>query len=307
MSKKKGPFRSGFVSLVGLPNAGKSTLLNALMGSKLAIVSDKPQTTRCGIQGVLHLDGAQVIFLDTPGIHKSDNAFNRKMMEAVREALDERDLIVYVADATRRFSDDHREALAMVKKLETPVFVALNKVDRVRPKEALLPLMAAYREELPRAEVYPISAALGEGLAELQDAIRNAMPKGPEYFPPDHVTDQPERFLAAEVVREKVLAETHQEVPHAVAVLVDRWEETPRLLRIAATVYVERAGQKAIVIGAGGAKLKRVGTQARIELESIFGRKVFLELFVKVQPGWRENTAFLNALDWRSMAGTEEN
>jgi GTP-binding protein Era len=297
--------RSGFVSLLGRPNAGKSTLLNALVGEKLAIVSDKPQTTRTTIQGVATIGGAQVIFVDTPGIHKSTTLFNQRMMETVRAALDERDVLLYVADASAPFSTEDAEAIAALKNLSTPTLLVINKIDRVQDKRKLLPLIEQYKAVREFTEYIPVSALTGEGLDRVRDAIVSRLPEGPAYFPDDHVTDQPERFLATELIREQILGHTRQEVPHAAAVLIDRWEETPKITRIAATIYVERDGQKAIVIGAGGANLKTIGTRARLEMEKMFGRKVFLELFVKVQKDWRENPEFLNAIDWRSMRGGE--
>jgi GTPase len=294
---------SGFVSILGRPNAGKSTLLNALVGIKLAIVADKPQTTRTSVGAVLTTPDAQVVFMDTPGIHRSDTAFNRKMMESVRAALDGRDLLLFLVDATVPFHDRHREAVDMIRKSQTPAFLVLNKIDRLKDKSELLSLIEKYRETYDFAEYLPVSALTGAGLDELKKAIIARMPEGPEYFPPDHLTDQPERFLAGELIREKVLRETRQEVPHSVAVLVDRWEETPRITRIYATIFVEKDGQKAIIIGARGSMLKKIGTLARKEMEALFDRKIYLELFVKVRPGWRESTEFLNTLDWRSTAG----
>ena len=296
-------FVSGFVSLLGRPNAGKSTLLNALVGAKLAIVTSTPQTTRTLVQGVLNLEGAQIVFLDTPGIHRPDSAFNRRMMETVRTALQERDLLVFLVDAVRPFSAEDRSAVELIRPTRTPVLLALNKIDRLRDKSLLLPLIEQYKALHEFADYLPISALTGEGLDELRQAIVSRLPEGPAYFPPDHLTDQPERFLAAELIREKLMQETREEVPHALAVLVDRWEETPKLTRIAATIYVERDGQKGIVIGAGGSLLKRVGTAARLEMEALFGRKIFLELFVKVRPHWRDDPRMLDALDWRSMSG----
>ncbi len=302
---EKPGFVSGFVSILGRPNSGKSTLLNALVGTKLSIISDKPQTTRALIQGVLNLSGAQIVFVDTPGIHKPDSRFNQRMMEAIRAALEERDLLLYLADATLPFSPEDREAVELIRQNRATAFLLLNKIDRLKNKSALLPLIERYRSVHEFAEYLPISALQGDGLDTLRAAILKRLPEGPAYFPPDHLTDQPERFYAAELIREKILRETRQEVPHATAVLVDRWEDTPRLLRIAATICVEKEGQKAIVIGAGGATLKRVGAAARLEMEAFFGRKIFLELFVKVRPRWRENPQFLAGLDWRSMMGGE--
>lgn len=296
-------FRSGFVSILGRPNVGKSTLLNALTRAKLAIVSDKPQTTRTLIQGVLTLPQAQIVFLDTPGIHRPDSVFNKRMMESVRTALEGPDLLLYLVDATAPAGPAERQALDLVLAAGTPVLLLLNKIDRLRDKSRLLPLIEEYQSAGRFAEFIPISALQGDGLDRLQDAILQRLPEGPAYFPPDYLTDQPERFLAAEWIREKILEQTRQEVPHAVAVLVERWEQTPNLLRIAATIYVEKDGQKAIVIGAGGQMLKKIGTAARREMETLFGRKIFLELFVKVRPHWREDLRLLAELDWRSMAG----
>ena len=299
-------FKSGFVSLVGRPNTGKSTLLNALVGQKVAIVADKPQTTRTSIQGVTTTEDAQIVFLDTPGIHKADSPLNKRLMDTVRAALEERDLLLFVVDAAANFDDEDRRALDMVRKVGTPVLLVLNKVDLVKEKPRLLPLIEQYKGLYEFADYLPISAVRGTGLDELRKAIVDRLPEGPAYFPEDHVTDQPERFLAAELIREKVLLATRQEVPHSVAVIVDKWEETPGLTRIFATIRVERDGQKAIVIGGKGAMLKHIGTLARQEMERIFGMKIFLDLHVRVQPHWREESAFLNALDWRTMTGKDD-
>jgi GTPase len=300
------PFRSGFVSILGRPNAGKSTLLNAMVGEKVAIVADKPQTTRTAIQGVLTEASAQIVFLDTPGIHKADSLINKRMMHTVREALDERDLLLYLVDASRRFTTEDEHAVSLLKRSATPAILLLNKVDLFKDKGPLLALIEKYKSLHEFADYIPISARTGEGLDVLHREILSRLPEGPQYFPPDHITDQPERFLAAELIREKVLLLTRQEVPHSVAVQVDSWEETPGLTRIYATIHVEREGQKAIVIGSRGGLLKQVGTQARQEMERMFGCRIFLDLHVKVQPDWREKAAFLNALDWRTMAGKDE-
>ena len=280
--------------------------MNALIGQKVAIVADKPQTTRTSIQGVLTLPEAQIVFLDTPGIHKADSPLNKRLMNAVRASLDERDLLLFVADATRTVEEEDRRAVDMARKAGTPTVLVLNKIDQVRDKARLLPLLERYQTIADFTGSVPVSASKGEGLDELRRVILEQLPEGPAYFPEDYVTDQPERFLAAELVREKVLRETRQEVPHAVAVTVDKWEETPRITRIYATIRVEREGQKPIVIGAGGAMLKKIGTLARQEMEKLFGVKVFLDLHVRVQPGWREQRAYLDALDWRTMAVDDE-
>jgi GTP-binding protein Era len=300
------PFRSGFVSIIGRPNAGKSTLLNALVGQKVAIVADKPQTTRTSIQGVLTTPEAQVVFLDTPGIHKGDSPLNKRLMDAVRASLEERDLLLFVADAHRAFGDEDRKALDVARKTSAPVVLVLNKVDLLQDKALLLPLIEQYKELFTFADYVPVSAVRKVGLDELMKVIVERLPEGPAYFPEDHVTDQPERFLAAELIREKVLLATRQEVPHSVTVTVEKWDETPRLTTIYATIHVERDGQKAIIIGSKGSMLKRIGTLAREEMERIFGVKIYLDLHVRVQPGWRENAAYLNALDWRTMAGDDD-
>ena len=304
-SRPAAEFRSGFVSILGRPNAGKSTLLNALVGGKLAIVSEKPQTTRTSIQGVLNLDNAQIVFLDTPGIHKSTTLLNQQMMRTVRSALEDRDVLLYLADATVPFTPEAAEAIDALKKVSSPTFLLLTKIDRLPDKRQLLPLIGRYRTIREFDEYIPISAVTGEGLDRVREAILGRLKEGPAYFPPDYITDQPERFLAAELIRERVLRETRQEVPHAVAVVVDQWQESPRLLRITATIYVERPGQKAILIGAKGASLKKIGTLARQEMEEMLQRKIFLELFVKVQKNWRENSEFLKTIDWRAMRGRE--
>jgi GTPase len=303
MNKK---FQSGFVSIIGRPNAGKSTLLNALVGQKVAIVADKPQTTRTSIQGVVTTPEAQIVFLDTPGIHRADSPLNKRLMDQVRNSLEERDLLLFVADAARTFGEEDKRAVDVARRTDTPVLLVLNKIDQVKAKGKLLPIIEQYKQVFEFADYVPVSAAKGTGLDELRKAIVDRLPEGPAYFPEDYVTDQPERFLAAELVREKVLLATRQEVPHSVSVTVDKWEETPRLTRIYATIRVERDGQKAIVIGSKGAMLKRIGTLAREEMEKLFGVKIYLDLHVRVQPGWREKATFLNALDWRTMAGEDE-
>jgi GTP-binding protein Era len=227
-------------------------------------------------------------------------------MNAVRASLDERDLLLFVADAARPFEEEDRRAIDLARKAETPVVLVLNKVDLLKEKARLLPLIEQYKAAYDFVEFVPVSAARGAGLDDLRRVILARLPEGPAYFPEDYVTDQPERFLAAELVREKVLLATRKEVPHSVTVTVDHWEETPRITRIYATIRVEREGQKPIVIGANGSMLKRIGTLARVEMEKLFGVRVFLDLHVRVQPGWREQRAFLDALDWRTMTGEDD-
>ena len=300
------PFRSGFVSIIGRPNAGKSTLLNTLVGQKVAIVADKPQTTRTSIQGVVTIPEAQIVFIDTPGIHKADTQLNKRLMDTVRAELEERDLLLFMADATKQFSKDDVRAVDIVRKTSTPVVLVLNKIDLLKDKALLLPLIEQYKSAYDFAEYVPLSALKNRGIADLRRIILDRLPEGPAYFPENFVTDQPERFLAAELIREKVLLATRQEVPHSVTVTVEKWEETPRLTRIYASIRVERPGQKGIVIGSKGVMLKKIGTLARQEMERLFGVKIFLDLHVRVQPGWREQAAFLNTLDWRTMAGDDE-
>jgi GTP-binding protein Era len=295
--------RAGFVSILGRPNAGKSTLLNALVGQKLAIVSARPQTTRTSIQGVLTLPEAQIVFVDTPGIHKSNSLLNKRMMDTIR-AHAEADVSLFLVDALAPFTEQDSQAVDFAKKISAPVFAVINKIDRLDQKARVLELIERYRALHDFAAYIPISALSGEGLEILRTEIVKHLPGGPALYPEDHVTDQPERFLAAEILREKILHLTRDEVPHAVAVMIENWEDRPMVLRIAASIYVERRGQKTILIGAAGALLKKIGTLARHEMEQVFGKKVFLQTYIKVRPRWREDPEFLAHADWRRMAGT---
>ena len=297
-------YRTGFVSIVGRPNAGKSTLLNALVGEKVAITAYQAQTTRTSIQGVVTRPEAQIVFIDTPGIHKSDNLFNKRMMATVRGALDGRDVVLFVADATKPISEKDEQAVAVLRDATNAVLV-LNKIDRLDDKRLLLPLTEWFMNLHSFAEVVPVSAAKGAGVDELLRTIVKYLPEGQRVFAEDYMTDQPMRFLAGEIIREKILRAAREEVPHAVAVLIERWEELPELTKISATIHVERPGQKAILIGRKGDLLKRIGTEARQEIEQMTGTKVFLSLFVKVNRNWREDPEFLNAIDWRAMVGSE--
>ncbi len=291
-------FKCGFVAIVGRPNAGKSTLVNKLVGHKVSIVSPKPQTTRNRIQGILNRDDAQIVLVDTPGIHKAENVLNRQMMDELQHACEGIDILSLIVDASVNFGAGDRFSIEWIKRFEGPVFLLLNKIDRI-PKHHLLPLIDRYRQEFEFAEVFPISALTGEGCSDLVDNWLTRLPEAPPYFPPDQFTDQPERFLAAEIIREKAILATREEVPHALAVLVDSFEEGKDLIRMRATLYVEREGQKGILIGKAGATAKKIGTEARKELEGILGMRVFLEIFVKVQPNWRQNAALVRQLDWR--------
>jgi len=311
------PLRSGFVTILGRPNAGKSTLLNALVGAKLAIVTRKPQTTRNRIQGILNLPkkgrrpAAQVILIDTPGIHQPDSALGRKMMVEVREALEGCHLVLLIVDASKRAGEDRagdksrgshsgldEHVLRLVKQAGTPVFLLLNKIDLI-PKDKLLPLIERYSKLYDFQEIIPISARKRDGLDLLLEKTVEALPEGPRYFAEDELTDQPARFMAAEIIREQVLLATGEEVPYSTTVIIDEFEEKPKLTRIAATIYCERDGQKAILIGRQGQMLKKIGTHARLEIEAMMVSKVFLELFVKVSPGWRNSREFVEGLDWR--------
>jgi GTP-binding protein Era len=298
-------FHSGFVCILGRPNAGKSTLLNALVGEKLAIISPKPQTTRNRILGIINVpkkkgrEAGQIVLIDTPGVHKSGSSLGRKMMAEVREALEGCQLILFIADAKRKWDPDDAHVLDLVKKSGTPVFLLLNKIDLLADKRNLLPLIVELQRLHNFQEVVPISALKKKGLDELLACVVAALPNGPRYFPEDQITDQPVRFMAAELIREHVLMYAQEEVPHAVSILIEQFEESPRLVRIAAVIYCERDGQKAILLGKGGQMLKKIGTAARLDIEKMVGTKVFLELFVKVQPGWRDSRQFVEELDWR--------
>lgn len=299
------PFRSGFVCILGRPNAGKSTLLNALVGEKLAIISPKPQTTRNRIQGILHLPkegsrpGAQVILIDTPGVHRPESSLGRKMMVEVREAMEGCDLILLMVEVTRRLGPEDKFALRMAQKSGTPVFLLLNKIDLLRDKTRLLSIIEEYRKLHDFKEIIPLSALEKNGLDRLLGRVVEALPPGPPYFSEDQITDQPSRFMAAEIIRERVLLDSQQEVPHATTVVIDQFEQGPKLTRVAATIYCEREGQKAILVGKGGQRLKKIATAARLNIERMLETKVWLELFVKVRPGWRESRAFVDELDWR--------
>ncbi len=357
--------KSGFVSILGRPNAGKSTLLNSLVGEKVAIVTSKPQTTRNRITGVLEVPAkrkqptAQIVFVDTPGVHKPGTQLDRRMMQEVYEALETRDIVILLVDASREMqfaepaelaaldetqvSEAGPEAsidsptpdlrpkggswrsedefvLGLVQKLDCPVFLVINKIDLIR-REQLLPLIDGLMKQYKFAEVVPISARKRDGLDVLVEKLVEYLPVGERYFPPEQFTDQPERFLVAELIRERILMETGEEVPYAAAVVIEKFEEPPPgpekakkprplkgggfaepkqpLTNISAVIYCEREGQKAILIGKQGAKLKAIGTSARKEIESLLGTRVYLELHVIVEPGWRESRGFIDTLDWR--------
>jgi GTP-binding protein Era len=345
LSQEHSPLKSGFVAILGRPNVGKSTLLNALAGEKVAIVSAKPQTTRNRIVGVVEVPAlkgarrdsqpaAQIVFVDTPGVHKPGSHLDRRMLQEIYEALETRDIVLVLMDATRRVqleaavepaAEPRRERanwasedeflFGLIRKLDCPVFLVLTKIDLVA-KDKLLPLIDTLTRQFGFAQVIPVSARKRDGLDLLVRKIVEALPTGERFYPKDQYTDQPQRFMVAELIRESILAETGEEVPYASAVVIERFEEAeppapPRkkgraparlpLTRIAAAIYCEREGQKAILIGKGGSKLKEIGTAARRQIESLLGTRVYLELHVIVEPGWRESRSFVESLDWRNQ------
>jgi len=298
-------FHSGFACILGRPNAGKSTLLNALVCEKIAIMSPNPQTTRNLSRGIINVpekkghDAGQVVLIDTPGVHRPESSLGRKMMSNVHEALQSCQLILLIVDAKRKWTAEDAFVLDLIKRSGTPVFLLLNKIDLLADKRDLLPLIAQFQPLHDFKEIIPISALKKKGLDELLQCILKALPKGPRHFPEDQITDQPLRFMVAEAIREHVLFQAREEVPHAVSVMVEQYEESERLTRIAATIYCDRPSQKAILVGKGGQMLKNIGTASRMDIEKMVGTRVFLELFVKVQPGWRESRQFVEELDWR--------
>ena len=295
--------RSGFVSLLGRPNAGKSTLLNKLVGAKVAIVSDKPQTTRTRILGVKHVeqDGqvtGQIVFVDTPGVHRPLHRMNVRMVDAAVQAARDVDVVCLVADASERTGAGTKYVLDLLDQTKKPAVLVLNKIDLVA-KHKLLPIIDWYRQQRDFADIIPVSALTGDGLDRLEAVLLSHLPESDPLFPDDYLTDQPERTLAAEMVREQVLAHTRDELPFSTAVAVDQFEEpetTGGLLRLFCTIYVESDSQKPIVIGRAGDMIKRIGTAARLELERFFETKVYLDLHVKVKPGWREDERMLDTL-----------
>jgi GTP-binding protein Era len=295
---EKKEFRSGFVAIVGRPNAGKSTLVNRLVGQKIAIVTSKPQTTRNRIQGIVTKPQGQIVFIDTPGLHEADSALGRQMMQEVAAALEGIDVLLLMVDASRMHPHADDLLLEKAKRFRGKAILALNKVDRL-PKPKLLPLIEAFSKAFEFAAILPISALKGDGCEELLEEILKQLPEGEPYFPEDQVTDQPERFLAAEIIREKAIQAMYHEVPYALAVIVEKYEDTPTLVRIEVVMNVERDSQKKILIGHKGEMLKKIGTEARKELETILGTKVYLGLFVKVVPDWRESPQKVRELDWR--------
>ena len=286
-------FKSGFVSIIGRPNTGKSTLLNSVLGEKVVIVSEKPQTTRNKIRGIKNMENAQIIFLDTPGIHKAKGHLNEFMVKEAMSALEDMDIIIYLVEATGKIKDE-LFIIESLKRVRCPVLLGINKIDMVR-KDSILPLMDEYSSVYPFREIIPLSARKGEGMDELFRCIVELLPEGPKYFTEDILTDQTERFVVAEIVREKIFELTREEIPYSTAVIVERFKENPgkRIISISATINVERDSQKGIIIGKGGAMLKEIGTRARIDIERLLGTKVYLELFVRVRKDWTKDAKSL--------------
>lgn len=296
--------KSGFVSLIGRPNVGKSTLMNHIVGQKVAIMSDKPQTTRNKIQGVYTSADGQIVFLDTPGIHKPKSKLGDWMVKKAQETLGEVDLILFLVDAAEGMGPGDRWIIQLLENVCTPVFLVVNKIDRVHPDD-LLPLIDAYRELFSFAEVVPISARNGNNTGTLVRLIMERLPEGPAYYPSDQVTDHPERFIVSELIREKVLLLTHEEVPHSVAVVIEMMKERDhgKMVDVTATIYTERKSQKGILIGKQGAMLKEVGRQARQDIEKLLGSRVYLDLWVKVKKDWRNEEHLLREFGYRDERG----
>lgn len=292
-------FRSGFVAILGRPNVGKSTFLNQVIGQKIAIMSDKAQTTRNKIQGIYTRPDAQIVFIDTPGIHKPQSRLGDFMVESALSTLNEVDAVIFMVNAEQKRGRGDDFIIDRLKKVKKPIYLVINKIDKVHPNH-LLEVMDDYRDALDFKEVYPISALNGNNCPEFVDALVNNLPQGPQYYPSDQITDHPERFIAGELIREKVLELTREEVPHSVAVVVDRIKRRAEdKVLVQATIIVERSSQKGIIIGKGGKMLKTIGVKARKDIELMLGDKVYLELWVKVMPNWKDKQADLQSLGYK--------
>lgn len=292
-------FHSGFVAILGRPNVGKSTFLNRVVGQKIAIMSDKAQTTRNKIQGIYTEDNAQIVFIDTPGIHKPHSRLGDFMVESALSTLNEVDAVLFMVNATQKRGRGDDFIIERLKNVKKPIYLVINKIDQIHP-DKLLQIMDDYRNTLDYAEVFPISALEGNNCPELIESLVNTLPEGPQYYPADQITDHPERFIAGELIREKVLELTREEVPHSVAVVVDRiHREDDEKVLVQATIVVERNSQKGIIIGKGGKMLKQIGVKARKDIELMLGDKVYLELWVKVQPNWKDRRVDLQALGYK--------
>ena len=290
--------KSGFVSIIGRPNVGKSTFMNRVIGHKIAIMSDKAQTTRNKIQGVMTREDAQIIFLDTPGIHKPKHKLGDYMMRVAKNTLSEIDAIMFMVNVNEDIGRGDEYIMEMLKNVKTPVFLVLNKIDLVHP-DALMPKIEKYKTYMDFTEIVPISALEGLNVDHFIDVLKDYLPEGPKYYPDDQISDHPEQFVVGEIIREKILHLTSEEIPHAIGVNVDRMiKESEERVRIEATIFVERDSQKGIVIGKGGKKLKEVGKRARRDIEMLLGSKVYLELWVKVQKDWRNKVNFIRQMGY---------
>lgn len=288
-------FKSGFVAIIGRPNVGKSTLMNQIVGQKIAIMSDKPQTTRNKIRAVYTAEEGQIIFLDTPGVHKPKSKLGDAMNRMVESALREVDIILFLVDASEKRGPGDEFIIEKLKEVRTPVYLVINKIDKVSP-EHLLPLIDDYRTLYPFAQIVPVSALEGNNVNRLMEQILQELPEGPMYYPADMITDHPERFVAAELIREKVLHLTREEVPHSIAVVIDQMKERenhPQMVDIYATIYTERPTQKGILIGHKGSLLKEIGKRAREDIEALLGTKVYLNLWIKVKKDWRNQDNYI--------------
>ncbi len=300
MSKKS--FKSGFVAIVGRPNVGKSTLMNQVIGQKIAIMSDKPQTTRNKIHGVYTTEDTQIVFLDTPGVHKRQSKLGDFMNQTALNTLNEVEAALFLVDAAEGLGGGDRFIIEHLKKVKTPVFLVINKIDQVKPEE-LLPIIDKYRSLHEFAEIVPISAKLGNNVNTLLEQLAKYLPQGPQYYPDDQVTDHPEQFVCAELIREKILQMTREEIPHSIAVTIeDMYTQENGLVNISAVIYVERDSQKGIIIGKQGALLKEVGKRARTDIQNLLGSKTFLELWVKVKKDWRNQDRVLKDLGFHKDA-----
>lgn len=291
--------KSGFVAIVGRPNVGKSTLLNRIVGQKIAIMSDKAQTTRNKIQGVYTTDTTQIVFIDTPGIHKPKHRLGDYMVEAAYSALHEVEVVLFMVAADQKRGKGDDMIIERLKKLSVPVYLVINKIDKIHPND-LLEQIDDFKAQMDFAQIIPISATQGNNFETLMSELEKSMPSGPQYFPEDQITDHPEYFVVSELIREKILQLTRDEVPHSVAVVIDSMKRKPdEKVQIQATIIIERDSQKGIIIGKGGAMLKKIGTQARKDIEKLLGDKVYLELWVKVQKDWRDKQVYLTDFGYR--------
>lgn len=291
-------YKSGFVTIIGRPNVGKSTFVNRVIGHKIAIMSDKAQTTRNKIQGVMTQDDAQIIFLDTPGIHKPKHKLGDYMMKVAKNTLSEIDAVMFMVNANEEIGRGDQYIMEMLKSVKTPVFLVLNKIDLVHPDE-LMPKIEKYQSYMSFAEIIPISALEGHNVDHFLNVLKSYLPEGPQYYPDGQISDHPEQFVVSELIREKILQTTSEEIPHSIGVNVERMiQETEDRVRIEAVIYVERDSQKGIVIGKGGKKLKEIGKRARLDIEHLLGSKVYLDLWVKVQKDWRNKSQFIKQMGY---------